>query len=61
MYQSFAVLLNFTGFLYFDPIILFKIVQKNLMPGGDNKVRHTQINLQLKYMWSFCYHQALKG
>ena len=49
-YQGFAVLYNFTEFLYFDPITLFKIVQKNLMPGGDNKVRHTQINLQLKYM-----------
>ena len=39
------------------------------MPGGNRKV--TYLNLPLdaersaaglfKYVWSFCYHQALKG
>ena len=38
-----------------------------LMPGGNKKVTDTWINLQLsaaglfKYVWPFCYHQALKG
>ena len=37
-----------------------------LMPVGNKKVTHTYINLQLsspglfKYVWHFCYHQALK-
>ena len=38
-----------------------------LMPGGNKKVTRTETNLQLsaaglfKYVWRFCYHQALKG
>ena len=38
-----------------------------LVPGGNKKVTHTQTNLQLKaagllkYVWPFCYQQALKG
>ena len=38
-----------------------------LMPGGNKKVTHTLSNLQLlaaglfKYVWPFCYDQALKG
>ena len=38
-----------------------------LMPGGNKKVTHTWTNLHLeaaglfKYVWPFCYHQALKG
>ena len=36
------------------------------MPGGNKKVTHTQTILQLspaglfKYVWPFCYHQALR-
>ena len=37
-----------------------------LMPGGNKKVTYTSASLQLKppglfkYVWPFCYYQALK-
>ena len=33
------------------------------MSDGNKKMAHTYTNLQVcfKYMWSFCYHQELKG
>ena len=37
------------------------------MPGGKKKVARTETNLLLKaaglfrYVWPFCYYQALKG
>ena len=37
------------------------------MPDGNKKVTHTQTKLYLspadlfKYVWPFCYYQALKG
>ena len=37
------------------------------MPGGNKRVAHTWTNLYLsaavlfKYVWPFCYHQALEG
>ena len=49
----------------------FLVLVNPLMPGGSKKVTHTYTNLQLnsqrsavglcKYVWPFCYHQALKG
>ena len=46
---------------------IFEKLLNTLMPGGNKKVTHTYTNLQLsaaglfKYVWLFCYHQALKG
>ena len=31
-----------------------------LMPGGNKKATYTETSL-FKYVWPFCYHQALKG
>ena len=32
-----------------------------LMLGGNKKVTHTETVGLFKYMWPFCYHQALKS
>ena len=38
-----------------------------LIPGGNKKATYTQTNAKrsavdlFKYVWPFCYHQALKG
>ena len=37
--------------------LLYK--RNSLMPGGNKKVTYT-VSL-FKYVWPFCYHQALKG
>ena len=54
--RSYSSLL-FQDYIYVKDKVFVNVFINPLMPGGNKKVSHTLF----KYVWPFCYHQALKG